>query len=319
MKDSLALVALIVLLLAASGCVDRIKHLPCGENYLLVGTSCCLDKNQNKVCDRDDPSCSDGIKNQGEERVDCGGPCPKCPDCSRDNDCGVDGYTGSKYCLNSSVVWDYTTYVCLRPGTSDASCNSTTRTDTITPCSSEEFCDDTLGDCQLKPTTTTTSTTVTSTTTSSTSSTTGSTVSTTSSTTTTSTTTTSTTTTTLPPESCNDGVSNQDEVGVDCGGVCNPCPMERITADTSYQTYPKIDGDIIVWQDYRNGNQDVYMYDLSRERETQVTTDTLSQYDPDIYGSKIVWWDTRNGGKDIYMYDINSETEYLLNFDGFYS
>jgi len=25
------------------------------------------------------PTCSDGIKNQGEERADCGGPCPACP------------------------------------------------------------------------------------------------------------------------------------------------------------------------------------------------------------------------------------------------
>lgn len=28
------------------------------------------------------PSCSDGIQNQGEEDVDCGGPCPACPTCN---------------------------------------------------------------------------------------------------------------------------------------------------------------------------------------------------------------------------------------------
>ena len=27
------------------------------------------------------PSCNDGIKNQGEEGIDCGGPCPPCPTC----------------------------------------------------------------------------------------------------------------------------------------------------------------------------------------------------------------------------------------------
>ena len=25
------------------------------------------------------PTCDDGVKNQGEERIDCGGPCPACP------------------------------------------------------------------------------------------------------------------------------------------------------------------------------------------------------------------------------------------------
>jgi hypothetical protein len=31
------------------------------------------------------------------------------------------------------------------------------------------------------------------------------------------------TTTTIPSESCSDGVKNQDEAGLDCGGICAPC------------------------------------------------------------------------------------------------
>jgi len=27
-------------------------------------------------------------------------------------------------------------------------------------------------------------------------------------------------------ETCNDGIMNQDEIAVDCGGVCAPCPIE---------------------------------------------------------------------------------------------
>ncbi len=26
------------------------------------------------------------------------------------------------------------------------------------------------------------------------------------------------------PETCSDGIQNQDETGIDCGGVCDPCP-----------------------------------------------------------------------------------------------
>jgi hypothetical protein len=44
------------------------------------------------------PTCSDGIQNQGEERIDCGGPCPPC-DCLSDAECS-DGLfcTGAETC-----------------------------------------------------------------------------------------------------------------------------------------------------------------------------------------------------------------------------
>lgn len=36
-----------------------------------------------------------------------------------------------------------------------------------------------------------------------------------------------------PKESCDDGILNQDETDVDCGGLCKPCPVEKyeISAD----------------------------------------------------------------------------------------
>jgi hypothetical protein len=40
------------------------------------------------------PTCSDGMQNQGEEGIDCGGPCPACPTCSdgiqNQNETGID-------------------------------------------------------------------------------------------------------------------------------------------------------------------------------------------------------------------------------------
>jgi len=33
-------------------------------------------------CTSGGPTCNDGILNQGEDRIDCGGPCPPCPTCS---------------------------------------------------------------------------------------------------------------------------------------------------------------------------------------------------------------------------------------------
>lgn len=51
-------------------CYDGIKNCHAGKCEILVdcGGPC-------KEC----PTCSDGIKNQGEEWIDCGGPCPPCP------------------------------------------------------------------------------------------------------------------------------------------------------------------------------------------------------------------------------------------------
>ena len=33
---------------------------------------------QNDICNRTGELCHDGVKNQGEEEIDCGGPCDPC-------------------------------------------------------------------------------------------------------------------------------------------------------------------------------------------------------------------------------------------------
>jgi len=74
----------------------------------------------------------------------------------------------------------------------------------------------------------------------------------------------------------------------------------QITTDSSNQFSPAIYGDKIVWYDNRNGNDDIYMYDLKTNTEKRITTDSSSQRYPAIYGDKIVWQDYRNGNHDIY-------------------
>ena len=62
------------------------------------------------------------------------------------------------------------------------------------------------------------------------------------------------------------------------------------TAREGYDIY----GNTIVWTDWRNGNADIYIYDLSTKNEIY-TTNQSDQCEPAIYGSKVVWTDTRNG------------------------
>jgi len=83
----------------------------------------------------------------------------------------------------------------------------------------------------------------------------------------------------------------------------------QITTNILDQESPAVYGDIIVWEDKRNGNLDIYMYNLTSATETQITTDGADQGFPAVYGDIIVWMDTRNLGWDIYMYNLTSSTE----------
>ena len=65
-------------------------------------------------------------------------------------------------------------------------------------------------------------------------------------------------------------------------------------------TTPAIYEDIVVWEDNRNGNYDIYGYNLTTGQEFQVTTHEANQHSSAIYEHIVVWQDIRNGNYDIY-------------------
>ncbi len=83
----------------------------------------------------------------------------------------------------------------------------------------------------------------------------------------------------------------------------------QITNDESDQCDPVIYGNRIVWNDNRNGNTDVYMYNLSTSKEALITKNESWASSPAIFGDKIVWQDGRNGYSDIYMYNLATSSE----------
>ena len=78
-------------------------------------------------------------------------------------------------------------------------------------------------------------------------------------------------------------------------------PVEfAITTNDSSQTNPDITGSIVVWQDYRNNNWDIFGYNLTTQYEFQITDNASDQTNPAISGNVVVWQDNRSGNWNIY-------------------
>ncbi len=73
-----------------------------------------------------------------------------------------------------------------------------------------------------------------------------------------------------------------------------------ITANESEQTNPDIDRHIVVWQDNRNGDWDIFGYNLTTRREFQITNESHDQTNPAISGNTVVWEDNREGNLQIF-------------------
>lgn len=90
----------------------------------------------------------------------------------------------------------------------------------------------------------------------------------------------------------------------------------QVTSNTGSQQNPDIyeygsDAEYaIVYQDNRNGNWDIYLYDSRLSQpEIPITQNLANQISPKIFNDIIVWQDDRNGNWDIYMYNITSKIE----------
>ena len=86
----------------------------------------------------------------------------------------------------------------------------------------------------------------------------------------------------------------------------------QITSNIGSQVNPDVFGDVIVWQDDRNGNWDIYMYAPRVNLwspEIRVTSNKGNQINPAIYNNTIVYQDDSTGNWEICMYNITSGVE----------
>jgi beta propeller repeat protein len=96
----------------------------------------------------------------------------------------------------------------------------------------------------------------------------------------------------------------------------SPGSEAALSLSVSDQDSPAMYGDLVVWQDNRNANWDIYLYNLTSNEEIQVTDDGNDQTNPAIYGNRIVWTDSRNTPSEIYINGTSPGSEYSLTPDG---
>ncbi|MFH1835279.1 MAG: hypothetical protein ABH851_03720 [Methanobacteriota archaeon] len=84
--------------------------------------------------------CYDGLRNQNELGIDCGGECKPCEvRCTEDSDCGKP-HEDETVCINNSIYRPYIAYTCTSPWMVNASCNLNKRFIFVDRCNSQEIC-----------------------------------------------------------------------------------------------------------------------------------------------------------------------------------
>jgi len=85
------------------------------------------------------------------------------------------------------------------------------------------------------------------------------------------------------------------------------------TNSPANQWMPAASGTRVVWADSRNGNWDIYLYDLATGEEQPICTAPGDQMWPEIDGDHIVWMDHRDSQWAVYMYDLTTGSERKLS------
>ncbi len=115
-----------------------------------------------------------------------------------------------------------------------------------------------------------------------------------------------------------DVIDEEDRIKI-TGLVSNAAPILNIPGNPQGSN-PDVSGSIVVWQDSRNGNFDIYASNLETGEEMQITIDAANQWHPRISGNLIVWKDARNKqpddlNYDIYGYDLALGQEFIVSND----
>ena len=82
------------------------------------------------------------------------------------------------------------------------------------------------------------------------------------------------------------------------------------------QEHPAVSGHIVVWCDDRNGNEDIYGYNVATMTEFPVCVAPGDQWEPAISGDIVVWSDGRDSTWDIYGYNLATKATFPVATGG---
>ena len=86
----------------------------------------------------------------------------------------------------------------------------------------------------------------------------------------------------------------------------NNVEVFRVEGDY-FKHFPQISEHRVIWQDKRDGNWDIYYYDINQNIEVKLDSmNSFDQKNPWISGSAVVWEDYSSDNVDICFYDIDS-------------
>jgi len=85
----------------------------------------------------------------------------------------------------------------------------------------------------------------------------------------------------------------------------------QLTKNRYQQKNPSVWGNTIVWEDYRNGNSDIYMRDLDSDKEVAITNYADDEINPFIFLNMIFY--VSSSDNYLYAYNINTEETTKIN------
>ena len=88
----------------------------------------------------------------------------------------------------------------------------------------------------------------------------------------------------------------------------------QVTRDPATQQRPRISGNLVVWEDNRNGKWDIFMYNLKKDLTTAITYDDADDREPSVSGSNVVWTRSDHDGvTHIFMVNLQIPKTYLIS------
>src|SRR3989344_2244974 len=102
----------------------------------------------------------------------------------------------------------------------------------------------------------------------------------------------------------------------------SPVGEQKLTNLLAERKNPQMQGNRVVWEDYRSGTSSIYAYDLDSYSERRLELSESPKTDPSVYGNRVVYVDRRpdtsnpeHDAVQIYQYDFYSHRERPLNPD----